>query len=103
MERVALSRGYTAAQFNGCLDVYENLNVWMVQGQKIHILERVPQKKRERRGQWKRRRTRGWRWRTTEETKSPTVNDSTSSLTILYLCTSAECVENTNACDAVRS
>ena len=48
MERVALSRGYTAAQFNGCLDVYENLNVWMVQGQKIHILERVPQKKRER-------------------------------------------------------
>jgi DNA replication licensing factor MCM7 len=42
MERAALSRGYTAAQFIECLDVYERLNVWMVQGSKVHILTGRP-------------------------------------------------------------
>ena len=42
MERAALSRGYTAAQFLECLDVYERLNVWMVQGSKVHILTGRP-------------------------------------------------------------
>ena len=39
VERAVLSRGYTAQQFHACLDQYERLNVWMVQGQKIVFIQ----------------------------------------------------------------
>ena len=39
VERAVLSRGYTAQQFYACLDRYERLNVWMVQGTKVIFLQ----------------------------------------------------------------